>query len=93
MKRFAIAFVWLGILTACIVAVVLCAPHDHHDGVHHHPSAHRLVSPTPVRPQVVLLAAGAARIARDATRSHHGIAHAPAVCELERGPRVPLLRI
>lgn len=91
MKRLAIAFVWLGVLTACIVAVVLCAPHDQH-GVHHQ-SAHRLVSPTPVRQQVVLLAACATRIARDAMHSHHSIVHAPAVCALERGPRLPLLRI
>jgi len=91
MKRFAIAFAWLGVLTVCIIVVVLCAPHDHH-GVQHQ-SAHRLVSAPPLRQHVALLTAGSGRIARDAMHAHDRVAHAPFVCELDRGPRVPLLRI
>ena len=91
MKRFAIAFAWLGVLTVCIVVVVLCAPHDHH-GVQHQ-SAHRLVSAPPLRQHVALLAVGSGRMVRDATHAQAGVAHPPLVCELDRGPRVPLLRI
>ena len=91
MKRSAIAIAWLGVLTICIVVIVVCAPHDHH-GVNHH-TAHRLAAARAVRQQIALTTIDADWIASDATASHNAIAHPAASAERDGGRPLPLLRI